>query len=121
MRVLPFAVLVGLALTPLPGFAEDTAAGSAVPTDAPKVMLSTSISMNLPLTASDSAARQAKEDSTRKDLYLRSARECELLLDSIAASCVITSVNLSSQVNSSPGQPDYLYTSSTITMEVGLK
>jgi hypothetical protein len=116
MRLHHCALLVGLALAPTPGLAQDAATATG-----PKVMLTTSISINLPLTAPDSAARQAEEDKTRQDLYRRSVRECDLLLDSIAATCVITSVSMSSQVNSTPGQADYLYASSTITLDVVLK
>lgn len=116
MRLVSCALLVGLVLAPMPGLAEDAATATG-----PKVMLTTSISINLPLTASDSAARQAEEDKTRQDLYRRSVRECDLLLEGIAASCVITSVSMSSQVNSTPGQADYLYAASTVTLEVVLK
>lgn len=85
------------------------------------IMVNTSLSLNLPLTATDPAARQAEEDGYRRDLYTRSVGECRLLLDSIAKSCVITGISVSTQTNSNPGQPDYLYASSNITMQVELK
>ena len=85
------------------------------------IMFNTSISLNLPLTATDRAARQAEEDGYRRDLYARSVGECRVLLDSIAKSCTITSISVSTQTNSNPGQPDYLYASSSIAMQVELK
>ena len=85
------------------------------------VAFNTSISLNLPLTASDPAAKLAEEESHRKDLYARSVRECAILLETIASACTITGVTVSSQINSNPGQPDYLYVSSNITMQVELK
>lgn len=84
-------------------------------------VFSTSISLNLPLTAPDRAARAAEEEGHRRDLYQRSVGECALLLDTVAAACKITAINVSTQINSSPGQPEYLYASSTITMQVTLK
>lgn len=88
---------------------------------APGVAFNTSISLNLPLTATDPAARKAEEDGYRRDLYARSVAECQLLLDSIAKSCTITGISVSTQTNSNPGQPDYLYASSNIAMQVELK
>jgi hypothetical protein len=85
------------------------------------VAFNTSISVNLPLTATDGAAKLAEEEGHRKDLYARSVRECAILLESIAKTCAITGVSVSSQLNSNPGQPDYLYVSANITMQVELK
>lgn len=102
--------------------AEDVAMATiGGPTVASGVMINSSISLNLPLAGADRAARQAEEDGYRRDLYARSAAECQVLLDSIAKSCVVTSINVSTQVNSNPGQPDYLYVSSNITMQIDLK
>lgn len=84
-------------------------------------MFNSSISLNLPLTATDRAGKQAEEDGHRRDLYARSVKECAILLESIASACTITSVNILTQVNSNPGQPDYLYVSSNISMQVELK
>lgn len=113
-----FAGILGL----LPGLAvaQDTAEPAAEAAVA-GTSLNTSISLNLPLTARDAAGRRAEEDAYRMDLYARSVKECALLLESIAKTCVITSINVSTQVNSNPGQPDYLYVSSNISMQVELK
>ena len=121
MRLAAPLLTLGLALAPALVQAEDvatTASMSGVPTG---IMFSTSISLNLPLTAPDSVGKQAEEDSRRRDLYARSVKECALLLDTIAKSCAITSVNVSTQINGSPGQPDYLYLSANIAMQVELK
>ena len=102
---------------PLAHAQEDTMPAAA----AAGIMFNTSISLNLPLTATDRAARQAEEDGYRRDLYARSVGECRVLLDSIAKSCTITSISVSTQTNTNPGQPDYLYASSNIAMQVELK
>jgi hypothetical protein len=85
------------------------------------VAFSTSISVNLPLMAADRNGKLAEEEGHRKDLYKRSVRECAILLETIASTCTITGVSVSSQINSNPGQADYLYASSNITMQVELK
>ena len=97
--------------------AQETASASG----AAGILFNTSISLNLPLTAPDRAGRLAEEEGHRKNLYQRSVRECAILLDSIASACAITGITVSSQINSTPGQADYLYVSSNITMQVELK
>ena len=85
------------------------------------VMFNTSISINAPLLATDPAGKAAEEDAYRRSLYTRTVGECAALLETIAKTCVVTSVNVSTQVNSSPGTPDYLYASANISMTVELK
>ena len=85
------------------------------------VVFNTSFSINAPMTAVDAAGKIAEEDAYRASLYVRSSDECELVLATIAATCEVTSVNVSTQVSASPGQPDYLYASANVTMQVELK
>ena len=85
------------------------------------IYFSTSISVNAPLSAADATAKEAEEDTYRQRLYVRAVKECEGLLATIAKSCVITNVSVSTQVNASPGQPDYLYGTANISMTVDLK
>ena len=112
----PILSTVVILCAPLARAQEDT-----MPAEAAGIMFNTSISLNLPLTANDRAARQVEEDGYRRDLYARSVDECRVLLDSIAKSCTITSISVSTQTNTNPGQPDYLYASSNIAMQVELK
>jgi hypothetical protein len=123
MRVCLSAMVLSLVLPALPIAADTTTLDPVIsePAVGAGIAISTSISLNLPLTATDRASKIAEEESYRRVLYARSVKECDVLLESIATSCTITSVNVSTQLNSSPGQPDYLYASSTITMEVVLK
>lgn len=119
------ALILSLALAagPHAAIAQDqsTAPVAEVAATAGGVMFNTSISLNLPLLGADPAAKQAEEEAHRKELYARSVRECDILLESIAKSCTITGISVSSQTNSSPGQADYLYASSSIAMQVELK
>lgn len=117
MRILGLSL--ALMAVPLASLAQDRTTGEpAVPAG---IMFNTSISLNLPLMAADQVGKLAEEEARRKELYARSVRECEILLESIAASCTITGINVSTQTNISPGQPDYLYASSNIAMQVDLK
>jgi hypothetical protein len=125
MRATLSALLLICAMPVLPAIAQDQTTGTSAATEmvpgGGNVILSTSISLNLPLISADRDSKAAEEENYRRDLYTRSVKECEVLLESIAQSCIVTSVNVSTQLNSSPGQPDYLYASSTITMDVVLK
>jgi hypothetical protein len=120
MRNLALLLSATLILGPSLARAQETAtlAGAG---DSAGIMFNTSISLNLPLLAGDRAGRLVEEEAHRKDLYTRSVRECAILLESIATSCSITGISVSSQINSNPGQADYLYVSSNIAMKVALK
>ncbi len=116
------AAVLTLCLTLIPGLAlcEDVTAEVVMAQPPAGVMITTSISLNLPLTAADQAGKLAEEETRRKELYARSVRECDILMETVAKSCTITGINVSTQTNSSPGQPDYLYASSNISMQVEL-
>jgi hypothetical protein len=110
------------ALLPLPALAQDDESTSLPAFGTPPgIYFNTSIAVNAPLTATDSAGKLAEEDSYRQSLYVRSVAECEGLMATIAKSCTITGVNVSSQINANPGQPDYLYVTANISMTVELK
>ncbi|OYW52233.1 MAG: hypothetical protein B7Z10_06840 [Rhodobacterales bacterium 32-66-7] len=115
-----FTPALALSVLTLPALAQDQT-GEFFPEDMGGVMFNTSFSINAPMTAVDAAGKTAEEDAYRASLYTRSAAECELLLASVAATCVVTSVNVSTQISATPGQPDYLYASSNVTMTVELK
>jgi len=117
-----FRVIPALALTvmTLPAMAQD-GTGEVFFDEMGGVMFNTSFSINAPMTATDLAGKTAEEDAYRASLYARSSAECELILATIAATCVVTSVNVSTQISATPGQPDYLYASSNVTMTVELK
>lgn len=122
MRPLALTTLaLGISLITGLARADDVDADAAMAAGASGIAINTSLSLNLPMTGADPAARQAEEDATRRDLYARSVKECGLLLESVAKTCAITAINISTQVNSNPGQPDFLYVSANITMQVDLK
>jgi len=115
-----FAPALFLSVLALPALAQDQTS-EFFPGDTGGVMFNTSFSINAPMTATDAAGKTAEEDAYRASLYARSSAECDLLLTTIAATCVVTSVNVSTQLSATPGQPDYLYASANVTMQVELK
>lgn len=114
------ALLTLTTILALPVQAQDTA-DPAMMGMPPGIMFNTSISINSPLMGADATAKAAEEEAYRKSLYTRSVGECAALTETIAKSCVITAVNISTQINSNPGQPDYLYATANISMQVELK
>lgn len=117
---LRFTPALVLSILTLPALAQDQT-GEFFPGDMGGVMFNTSFSINAPMTATDAAGKVAEEDAYRSSLYARSSAECDLLLTTIAATCEVTSVNVSTQLSATPGQPDYLYASASVTMTVELK
>ena len=64
---------------------------------------------------------QEQERSLKQSMYERATGECELLRASIALSCRMTGISVSTQINSSPGSPATLYVNTYVNMEVRLK
>jgi hypothetical protein len=115
------ASLLVLAL-PLQVSAQETAAATETMAGVPSgILVTTSISLNQPLAAIGPEAKQAEEDAYRRSLYQRSTQECAILLETIAERCELTSMNISTQISSSPGQSDFLYATANITLQVDLK
>jgi hypothetical protein len=108
-------------LLPVAASAQETAAAADGGMGVAGIMFNTSIGVNVYMASSDPEASQVEEDGYRRSLYQRSINECAILLESVAKACEVTSVSISTQINSNPGQPDYLYATSNITMQVELK
>ena len=108
-----------LCLSSLPAMAQEEMMDGEMPMGG--IYFSTSISVNAPMTATDAMGKEAEEDAYRQRLYVRAVKECEGLLATIATTCEVTNVSVSTQVTASPGQPDYLYGTANISMNVELK
>ncbi|WP_309664600.1 hypothetical protein [Tabrizicola sp.] len=109
---------LALAVLPcLPALAQD----APTPVAGGPVIISVSYSINAPVASESPEALDQADKDYRRALYARAAKECDDLLATIAAECRITDINVSTQVNSFPGQPTTLYVSSTVNTEVTLK
>lgn len=62
-----------------------------------------------------------QEKNLKRAMYERAGRECADIMASVATSCSITGINVSTQVNRNYGQPPTIYVSSSVTMQVTLK
>jgi hypothetical protein len=85
------------------------------------VMVSVNYSINVPLASAEPKAAAEADASYRRELLLRAESECVELLASIATDCVMTGINISTQVNSYPGQPPTLYVNSSVTLQITLR
>ena len=114
-----FAALT-LALTAAPALAESNAI--ALPATGP-VNVNVSYNLQLPAGPGPDTAEllSSAERDARKSMYTLAAKECEALLATIASSCQITAINVSTQINRYPGQVPTLYISSNVSMQIALK
>jgi hypothetical protein len=112
-------VALTLAL-PVPAMAQETALTLPSLPGGP-VSVSVSYSVNETLSSLDPASVSAIEAAHRDMMLKRADGECAAILATIATDCAVTAINISSQVNSYPGQPPALYISSTVNLQVTLK
>ena len=107
LRVLSAAVLLAFASPAL-------AAGQAISVNA-------SYSLQMPATGDTDTAIADQERLLKRSLYERAARECDDLKATIARTCQIASINVSTQVIRNPGAPPQIYVSSSVQMQITVK
>lgn len=118
-RLHPILAAVTFALTS-PALAQETALTIPSQPGGP-VSVSVSYSINESL-STISPEEVAKIDAQHRTAMLQRANgECATLLATIATDCAVTAINISSQVNSYPGQPPALYISSAVNLQITLK
>ena len=85
------------------------------------VTVNTSYNISLPMTAKTPADETAEEQQYRKQMYALSAKECADLLASIAASCSLTTISVSTQITRQPGLAAQMYATGNVTLLVEMK
>ena len=117
MRSLIFVALTGL----LAGTA--AAAGDNMTAFAAGEAIQVNSSFNAQIFVANETEPQIQEQerSLKQSMYERATGECELLRASIALSCRMTSISVSTQFNRSPGNPATFYINANVSMEVMLK
>ena len=85
------------------------------------IQVSASFSAQVLATSENEALLATQERTLKRSMYERAARECDDLRATVAISCAITNMNVSTQINRSYGQPPTLYVNSSVTMQVTLK
>ena len=85
------------------------------------IQVSASFSAQVLALGENEALLATQERTLKRSMYERAARECEDLRATIALSCPIANVNVSTQINRTYGQPPTLYVNSSVSMQVTLK
>jgi hypothetical protein len=116
MRV---GVIAALMLSATGAFGQDAASEEAAM--AGGVAVSTSYNISAPMTSAGATDQDAEDRAYRVQMYKKSAAECADLLATIAKSCTITGISVSTQINRAPGQPDSMYATGSVTMQVEMK
>ncbi len=106
--------------------ATSAAAQDAAPADAQGALtggisISTSYSISGPMLAKTPQDSAKEEQGYRKSLYQQSAKECADLLDTIAKTCAVTNISVSTQITRQAGVADQIYASGSVTLQVELK
>jgi hypothetical protein len=85
------------------------------------ISVNTSFNLQMPATGSADTAVTDQERSLKRSLYERAARECDDLKASIAMTCQITGISVSTQISRNPGAPPQIYVSSNVQMQITVK
>ena len=96
---------------------------AAAPAEAQKqsIQVSASFSAQVIATTDNDAMMAQQERTLKRSMYERAARECDDLRATIALTCTIGNMNVSTQINRSYGQPPSLYVNSSVSMQITLK
>jgi len=120
-----FALASAIAIAGLMGLSALPASGSfraAGYTTNPTVNVSVSFNSHLPITLTDDDALTGLQTAARKRIYGMAARECTFLLESIAASCRLSGINVSTQIQHRNGNnPPMLYVNGSAQFAITLK
>ena len=112
-------ILLAAAVFASPALAEDSA--RVVAAMAGSVNVNASYTINTPLVGATAEAASEEERQYIRLMYQRAAHECADLLATVATSCQITNISISSQISRSPGTPPAIYVSSNVSMQISLK
>ena len=115
-----FILSAALILSATSVFAQDTTSTEEMPMLS-GVAINTSYNISAPMTAKTPEDAAIEEQSYRKQMYALSAKECADLLETIAKTCTVTNITVSTQINRSPGTPDSMYANGSVTMQADMK
>lgn len=117
MRSLIFvALIVSLAGTALAAGRTNSAAASGE-----AIQVNSSFNAQVFVANETEPKIEEQERRLKQSMYERAIRECELLRASIALSCRMTSISVSTQFTPSHGNPPMLYINANVSMEITLK
>jgi hypothetical protein len=98
-------------------------AASAFPALAagPAIWVNTSYSLQIPAEGEIDVRITDQEKTLKRSMYERAARECEDLTATIALTCQITNINVSTQITRNPGTPTQIYLTANVQMQATMK
>ena len=85
------------------------------------VTVNTAYSTSAPMAAKTAAEEAVEDQQYRTQMYVLSAKECADLLASIAASCSITNISVSTQITRQPGVANQIYATGNVSMLIEMK
>ena len=85
------------------------------------VTVNTSYNISGPMAAKSAADEAVEDQQYRTQLYVLSAKECADMLASIAKSCSIVNISVSTQITRQPGIATQMYATGNVSMLVELK
>jgi hypothetical protein len=85
------------------------------------IQASANYSVTVLVAADNDPAMSAQEQKIKRSLYERAAVECRDLIATIALTCSITNISVSTQINRNYGQPPQVYANASVAMQVTLK
>jgi hypothetical protein len=96
---------------------------TAVPAFAAGQTIQVSASFNSQvIVLEDNEAKIAEQEKVlKRAMYERAARECDDMRATIALTCTITNINVSTSINRNYGQPPSIYVNSSVNLQVTLK
>ncbi len=87
----------------------------------PAIWVNTSYSLQIPASGEDDTRIGDQEKSLKRSMYERAARECEDLTATIALTCQITTINVSTQITRNPSAPSQVYVTTNVQMQITMK
>jgi hypothetical protein len=85
------------------------------------VQVNVNYSLQASLPGGTAADFIAEEQKMKRAMYERTTRECAELLATVALTCTIAAINVSTQITQNYGQVPTLYVNTSVSMQVKLK
>ena len=85
------------------------------------VAVSTSYNISAPMVAKTEPEAVLEEQNYRQQMYLLAAKECTDLLETIATSCAVSNISVSTQITRQPGVANQMYATGSVTLQVDMK
>lgn len=103
------------------GFSPQSASGRSMAVHDQFVNVSVSFNTQTPLPDLGEAAVTERQERARRSIYRLASQECVLLKDTIARTCRLTNINVSTQIQQYDNQSPILYVNGSANFAVTLR